>query len=73
MVLKMGEATSILCLAKADLGIPTLFQGMEPKVKPVKALSQRYSQPEQSFIGAEIRRLLKARIIEERIPHGDLR
>ena len=53
-----------LCSMEADLGIPTLFEGINPNAKQVKCPSRKYSKVEQSFIREEIDRLLDEGIIE---------
>ena len=65
MILRTDPKLKVLCLTEANLGSPSLFLGMDKNVKPVKSASRRYSEPEQDFIGVEVRRLLKEGIIQK--------
>ena len=58
---------------EADLGIPTLFEGIKPNVKPLKCPSRKYPNVEQSFIREEIDRLLDEGIIGKVIRRGGLK
>ena len=54
-----------LSVAAAKLEAPRLFKFLSPDAKPVASKSRRYNQEDQSFIEAEVGRLLAADVIEQ--------